>query len=190
MLARIAFLIVIPGTDASPCGALFAPWHRPAVHHDGHGLCLLYAVRHTLACPRHPRLYVLGRSQDLNGRDKPGHDGCDILARRANHLFRKTEVRLRFVKPILTKYSGLQKQQITLKQFLSCPDERGVTRTCRTRGGMRWTRAASLTNGAACGRQSRGGLAPRRWCLACGTQFPQMMVANKPGTPRRPRRSC
>jgi hypothetical protein len=36
-------------------------------------------------------------------------------------------------------------------------------RTSRTRGGMRWTRAAPLTNGATCGRRSRVVLTPRRW---------------------------
>jgi hypothetical protein len=37
------------------------------------------------------------------------------------------------------------------------------------------------------GRPSRVVLAPRRWCQVCGKQFPQAMVANKPGTPGRAR---
>src|ERR1700722_11399041 len=108
---------------------------------------------------------------------------------RANH-FMKNRSDLPTCQVPFLKYSAFQKCQITLKRFPSCPDKRGVARTCRTRGGMRWTRAASLTKKAACGRQSRGGLAPRRWCLVYGKQFPWARVANKPGTPRRPRRSC
>ena len=104
--------------------------------------------------------------------------------------FGKTEALCRFVKSLLKKDFCCPRPQITSRQYLSCPDERGVSRTYRTRGRTRWTWAASLTIEAACGRQSRGGLTPRRWCLACGTQFPKVMVANKPGTPGRPRRSC
>jgi len=36
----------------------------------------------------------------------------------------------------------------------SRPGKRGVSRSSRTRGGMRWTWAASLTNEAGCGRQA------------------------------------
>ncbi len=45
---------------------------------------------------------------------------------------------------------------------------------------MRWTRAASLTNGAACGRQSRVVLAPRRWCQVRETQVSRATVAKSP----------
>src|SRR5215210_5351157 len=41
--------------------------------------------------------------------------------------------------------------------------QRGGSRSSRTRGGMRWTRIAPLTNGAERGRRSRVVLTPRRW---------------------------
>ena len=41
--------------------------------------------------------------------------------------------------------------------------QRGGSRSSRTRGGMRWTRAAHLTRALACGRRSRVVLTPRRW---------------------------
>src|ERR1700742_882351 len=41
--------------------------------------------------------------------------------------------------------------------------QRGVSRSSRTRGGMRWTRAALLTRAHTCGRRSRVVLTPRRW---------------------------
>jgi hypothetical protein len=40
---------------------------------------------------------------------------------------------------------------------------RGVSRSSRTRDGMRWTRAVLLTRAQACGRRSRVVLTPRRW---------------------------
>ena len=40
---------------------------------------------------------------------------------------------------------------------------RGVSRSSRTRGGMRWTQAALLTRAPICGRRSRVVLMPRRW---------------------------
>ena len=58
-------------------------------------------------------------------------------------------------------------------RFLLCPNQfhnsrrpaphEGRSRSSRTWGGMRWTRAAPLTNGARCGRRSRVVLTPRRW---------------------------
>ncbi len=41
---------------------------------------------------------------------------------------------------------------------------RGVSRSSRTRDGMRWTREVLLTRAFFRGRRSRVGLAPRRWC--------------------------
>jgi len=41
--------------------------------------------------------------------------------------------------------------------------QRGVSRSSRTRGGMRWTQAALLTRARTCGRRSRVVLTPRRW---------------------------
>ena len=46
--------------------------------------------------------------------------------------------------------------------------QRGVSRSSRTRVGMRWTRAALLTRARACGRRSRVVLTPRRWRQVCG----------------------
>jgi hypothetical protein len=40
--------------------------------------------------------------------------------------------------------------------------QRGVSRSSRTRGGMRWTRAAPKTSALTCGRRSRVVLTPRR----------------------------
>jgi hypothetical protein len=40
---------------------------------------------------------------------------------------------------------------------------RGVSRSSRTRDGMRWTWAVLLTRALACGRRSRVVLTPRRW---------------------------
>jgi hypothetical protein len=31
-------------------------------------------IRHARACPGHPRLYGVDESEDVDGRDKPGHD--------------------------------------------------------------------------------------------------------------------
>jgi hypothetical protein len=44
----------------------------------------------------------------------------------------------------------------------------GGSRSSRTRGGMRWTLMAPLTNRARGGRRSRVVLTPRRWCQAGG----------------------
>src|ERR1700676_3770939 len=57
--------------------------------------------------------------------------------------------------------------------------QRGVSRSSRTRGGMRWTQAALLTRALSCGRRSRVVLTSRRWCQVGGR--PLMTVANKPG---------
>src|SRR5207302_10862361 len=48
-------------------------------------------------------------------------------------------------------------------EFASRLISRGVSRSSRTRGGMRWTQAARLTRARTCGRQSRVVLTPRRW---------------------------
>jgi hypothetical protein len=44
---------------------------------------------------------------------------------------------------------------------------RGVSRSSRTRDGMRWTRTALLTRAHVCGRRSRVVLTPRRWRQVC-----------------------
>src|SRR6202044_2174449 len=92
---------------------------------------------------------------------------CDIFNTTGKSPVLKTRI---YVKSRSKKYFCLRAPQITCLPNPILPDERGVTRTCRTRGRLRWTWAASLTIEAACGRQSRGGLAPRRWCLAYGKQ--------------------
>src|SRR5258708_27870732 len=51
------------------------------------------------------------------------------------------------VQPLLQKYSASHLTQITSISIPSCP-KRGALRTSRTRGGMRRTRAAHVTNGA------------------------------------------
>ena len=141
-------------------------------------------------CPPSDRARALGWARRKRASAHP--TDCDIFDTTGKSLFRLSEMAV-FVQCMLKKY--FQNNCCTIEQITSIyhtilPDERGVSRTLRTRGRLRWTWVAPLTTGAACGRQSRGGLTPRRWCLACGTQFPQVMVANKPGTPGRPRRSC
>jgi hypothetical protein len=64
---------------------------------------------------------------------------------------------------------------------------RGVSRSSRTRGGMRWTRTAPMTNGAGRGRRSRVVLTPRRRCQACG-RYPAGDGDKKARSPGRARR--
>ena len=52
------------------------------------------------------------------------------------------------------------------------PDERGGSRSSRTRGGMRWTRVRRKTSAVACGRRSRVVLAPRCWRQVDGNKYP------------------
>src|ERR1700675_427895 len=49
------------------------------------------------------------------------------------------------VQPLLQKYSGFPKNQITLITHSVSSHSRGISRSSRTRGGMRWTQAALLT---------------------------------------------
>ena len=51
----------------------------------------------------------------------------------------------------------------SLHIFYRPAPHRGVSRSSRTRSGMRWTRAALLTRAQARGRRSRVVLTPRRW---------------------------
>ena len=67
------------------------------------------------------------------------------------------------VQPPSQKYSDFPKTQITSKLSAVSSHSRGVSRSSRTRGGMRWTQAVLLTRARACGRRSRVVLTPRRW---------------------------
>jgi len=58
---------------------------------------------------------------------------------------------------------------------------RGVSRSSRTCGGMRWTRRPCKTNVAGRGRRSRVVLAPRCWRQALRNYFREVTVARKPG---------
>jgi hypothetical protein len=49
------------------------------------------------------------------------------------------------VQPFLQKNSGFRKNQITLTTRFVSSHSRGVSRSSRTRGGMRWTRTVLLT---------------------------------------------
>jgi hypothetical protein len=64
---------------------------------------------------------------------------------------------------------------------------RGVSRSSRTRGGMRWTLIVPLTNGARGGRRSRVVLTPRRWRQVGGGNFADDggKKARSPGRARR-----
>jgi hypothetical protein len=72
------------------------------------------------------------------------------------------------VQPLSQKYSCSLLTQITFISAPSRPTQRGVSRSSRARGGMRWTQAVSLTNDTGCGRRSRVVLTPRRWRQAGG----------------------
>ena len=52
------------------------------------------------------------------------------------------------VQPLLKKYSGFPKAQITLYPPLSCPSERGVGHRHERWGGMRWTRGSAQDESA------------------------------------------
>jgi hypothetical protein len=87
----------------------------------------------------------------------------DVIAARAEKKF---SFGFKLIPPVqshLKKYSASRLTQITSIFFAIPPHSRGVSRSSRTRGGMRWTRAALLTRAASCGRRSRVVLTPRRW---------------------------
>jgi hypothetical protein len=67
------------------------------------------------------------------------------------------------VQSLPRKHSALHPTQISGICALSRPDKRGVSRSSRTRDGMRWTQQYRKTNDAGCGRRSRVVLTPRRW---------------------------
>jgi hypothetical protein len=71
----------------------------------------------------------------------------------------------------LQKYSCSRVTQINSISPAVPSRERGVSRSSRTRRGMRWTRAALLTRALTCGRRSRVVLTPRRWRQVGGRQF-------------------
>jgi hypothetical protein len=64
----------------------------------------------------------------------------------------------------LRKYSGFRFTQITFKTIAVSSHSRGVSRSSRTRDGMRWTLRVPLTNGTKADGRSRVVLTPRRWC--------------------------
>jgi hypothetical protein len=72
------------------------------------------------------------------------------------------------VQSYFKKYSASRLTQITSIFAAILPHSRGVSRSSRTRGGMRWTQAALLTRACAGGRRSRVVLTPRRWRQVCG----------------------
>ena len=61
----------------------------------------------------------------------------------------------------LQKYIGFRRTQITSKTHPVSSHSRGVSRSSRTRGGMRWTQVVPKTRALSCGRQSRVGLLSR-----------------------------
>jgi hypothetical protein len=67
------------------------------------------------------------------------------------------------VQPHCQKYSPSPLTQITSISPAVPPHMRGVSRSSRTRGGMRWTRMVLLTRAPVRGRRSRVVLTPRRW---------------------------
>jgi hypothetical protein len=91
------------------------------------------------------------------------------------------------VQPHAQKYFPSRLTQITFTIRAIPSHLRGVSRSSRTRGGMRWTRAALLTRAPACGRRSRVVLTPRRWRQIGGSNSVSD-GDNKARSPRRARR--
>ena len=77
------------------------------------------------------------------------------LPRRANHSPLRNPVQ-----PSGKKYSASVFRKSMVSVSPSCLAKRGGSRSSRTSGGMRWTRAARLTSALVCGRRSRVVLAP------------------------------
>src|SRR3954469_11310893 len=72
------------------------------------------------------------------------------------------------VQPHFEKYFSFLATQITTVVRAVSSHQRGVSRSSRTRGGMRWTPMVLLTNSAEGGRRSRVVLTPRRWRQVSG----------------------
>jgi hypothetical protein len=71
------------------------------------------------------------------------------------------------VQPLVKKYSDFPKTQIS--SYIRRPvPPRGVSRSSRARGGMRWPQAVLKTRALSCGRRRRVVLTPRRWRQVCG----------------------
>jgi len=135
------------------------------------------------------------RSSEVDGRHGadaplPHHTDpscCDKMTRRANHQFGKTEQRFfdsssSLVKNIIVVY----KANHFYKYTYPVPMRGALANVANV--GQAAVDARALRDGQQSGgRPSRVVLAPRRWCQVCGKQFPQAMVANKPGTPGRAR---
>src|SRR5258708_40281142 len=84
-------------------------------------------------------------NSDADSRDRRAPSG------QGNRVFQKPNLLKRInviwaVQSLLKKYSGFQFTQITSRTSSVSSHSRGVSRSSRTRGGMRWTRAALLTN--------------------------------------------
>ena len=109
----------------------------------------------------------------------------------------------------LQKYFGFHAPQITSRTAVIPPHQRGVSRSSRTRGGVRWTRQRFVREGVAgrverlvsdqqraderccCVRRSRVVLTPRSWRQVRGVKsaqpgldktYPQATVAKSPVT--------
>ena len=83
------------------------------------------------------------------------------------------------VQSSLQKYSDSILTQITSITPAVSSHMRGVSRSSRTRGGMRWTQAALLTRVLACGRRSRVVLTPQ-WLASSFAGNREMTVTKKP----------
>jgi len=88
--------------------------------------------------------------------------GAEFLLRAQPNLLNRIKLMLP-VQSSLQKYSDSILTQITSITLAVSSHIRGVSRSSRTRGGMRWTRAALLTSALTCGRRSRVVLTSRRW---------------------------
>jgi hypothetical protein len=112
--------------------------------------------------------------------------GAESVLRAERNLLNRIKLMLA-VQSSLQKYSDSILTQITSITLAVSSHMRDVSRSSRTRGGMRWTQAALLTRALACGRRSRVVLTPRRWRQAGGRNFTDDgdKKARSPGRARR-----
>jgi hypothetical protein len=86
---------------------------------------------------------------------RPAFCGNAVLLKRINVIWVVQSPQQKYACSLLT--------QITCISLAVSSHRRGGSRSSRTRGGMRWTPMAPITNGASGGRRSRVVLTPRRW---------------------------
>src|SRR5260370_3846180 len=92
-----------------------------------------------------PRKRKLNSDADSRDRRAPSGQGNGVFQK--PNLLKRINV-IWAVQSLLKKYSGFQFTQITSRTHPVSSHSRGVSRSSRTRGGMRRARAALLTDSA------------------------------------------